>query len=63
MTRGLDFLLVLVSVFFLVMASSSNPLERGKAAARTSLDVESYPDTPTGLSLEQVHIYVRHGKC
>ncbi|KAG1902334.1 histidine phosphatase superfamily [Suillus fuscotomentosus] len=26
------------------------------------LDVESYPVTPEGLDLEQVHIYVRHGE-
>lgn len=26
------------------------------------LDVESYPDAPEGLDLEQVHVYVRHGE-
>ena len=26
------------------------------------LDVDSYPPTPSGLSLEQVHIYIRHGQ-
>ena len=25
------------------------------------LDVEGYPQAPSGLDLEQVHIYVRHG--
>jgi len=26
------------------------------------LDVDSYPPSPGGLSLEQVHIYIRHGE-
>jgi hypothetical protein len=26
------------------------------------LDVDSYPPTPSGLSLEQVHVYIRHGE-
>ena len=26
------------------------------------LDVDSYPPSPRGLSLEQVHIYIRHGE-
>lgn len=27
------------------------------------LDVDNYPVAPPDLKLEQVHIYVRHGKC
>lgn len=26
------------------------------------LDIDSYPPTPSGLSLEQVHVYIRHGE-
>jgi len=26
------------------------------------LDVDSYPPTPSRLSLEQVHVYIRHGQ-
>lgn len=27
------------------------------------LDVDNYPVAPPDLKLEQVHVYVRHGKC
>lgn len=26
------------------------------------LDIDSYPPTPSNLSLEQVHVYIRHGE-
>ena len=32
-------------------------------APRTELDVAGYPVAPEGLSLEQVHVYMRHGAC
>ena len=31
-------------------------------AVSMGLDVDSYPPSPSGLSLEQVHIYIRHGE-
>lgn len=49
-------------LFPFAMASNTSLLERGKAAAKSSLDAEAYPVTPAGLVLEQVHLYVRHGK-
>ena len=58
LTHLLGFLLCLI----FAMASNINPLDRGKAAAKSSLDVDSYPVTPVGLQLEQVHVYVRHGE-
>ncbi|KAF8550160.1 phosphoglycerate mutase-like protein [Imleria badia] len=34
----------------------------GSLLVGESLDVEGYPQAPSGLDLEQVHVYVRHGE-
>ncbi|KIJ14520.1 hypothetical protein PAXINDRAFT_12617 [Paxillus involutus ATCC 200175] len=34
----------------------------GSLLVEAPLDVEGYPETPAGLKLEQVHVYVRHGE-
>jgi acid phosphatase len=39
-----------------------NKLVDGSLSVEEPLDVEGYPDTPAGLKLEQVHVYVRHGE-
>ena len=35
---------------------------QGLPGATVPLDVDGYPVAPSGLQLEQVHVYVRHGK-
>ncbi|KAF8842016.1 phosphoglycerate mutase-like protein [Paxillus ammoniavirescens] len=34
----------------------------GTLLVEEPLDVEGYPETPAGIKLEQVHVYVRHGE-
>ena len=34
-----------------------------KTPGHVPLDVENYPVAPDNLALEQVHVYVRHGRC
>jgi len=38
------------------------PLDLATLSVSMGLDVDSYPPTPSGLSLEQAHIYIRHGQ-
>lgn len=55
-------------VLSLISLSSafSFPFLRRKSMTTASnipkLDPDAYPEQPTGLSLEQVHVYVRHGE-
>ena len=35
---------------------------RAMPGSTVPLDVEGYPEAPSGLQLEQVHLYVRHGE-
>ncbi|KAI5121801.1 hypothetical protein M0805_009793 [Coniferiporia weirii] len=46
------------------MAPLSAPSEHSPRlhVSQTLLDVDNYPVAPPGLSLEQVHVYVRHGE-
>lgn len=48
--------------FILISLNSPTSSEPMKSIPRESpLDVTSYPIAPSGLILEQIHIYVRHG--
>lgn len=51
-----------VFCFASVMASSATPSEHNLYPPQTPLDANAYPVAPDELSLQQVHVYVRHGE-
>ncbi|KAH8115945.1 phosphoglycerate mutase-like protein [Phellopilus nigrolimitatus] len=44
------------------MAPSFSPPDNGLYPPQAPLDIDAYPVAPSELSLEQVHVYVRHGE-
>jgi acid phosphatase len=40
----------------------ATPLPLTARPPQAPLDVDGYPVAPEGLELEQVHIYIRHGR-
>lgn len=78
MLRAVDFVATITLVFLLPVLTNyahetmaiglpgSAPANTTTGAAhpglRVPLDVDNYPVAPSDLTLEQVHVYVRHGK-
>lgn len=67
----LAYLLLLTASYVMTMTIGGLGVGSAAAIAQTTgpnvpqipLDVERYPVVPQGLELQQVHVFVRHGKA
>ena len=61
-TLAITLLSILSVSYTLTLQHPLDTLPLATQPVSMGLDVNSYPPTPSGLSLEQVHVYIRHGE-